>query len=322
MLRCAVLDDYQKIALSMADWGALAGAVDVQVFSEHIADRSALARALAGFEIVVAMRERTAFDRSLLEQLGALRLLVTTGMRNASIDLAVAADRNVTVCGTRGHPGTAAELTWALILGLMRNLPRETEEFRRGGPWQTGIGHSLRDATLGVIGLGHVGKLVAAVGRTFEMKVVGWSRSATPERCVALDIGHAATLSDLLRAADVATLHVTLNAQTRDLIGAAELAAMKRTAFLVNTSRGPVVNEAALITALREGRIAGAAADVFDQEPLPVDHPLRRLPNLLGTPHVGYVTRENYRVFYGDAVEDIQAWLAGKPVRVLNIEVR
>jgi len=317
-LRCAILDDYQDVALSMADWSILADRVDVTVFRDHIDDRALLAQTLAPFAIVVAMRERTPFDRALLASLPALRLLVTTGMRNASIDIAAAAESGITVCGTRGWPGTAAELTWALILALMRGVPRENAEFHSGGRWQTGIGRSLRGATLGVVGTGTVGKLVAAVGRAFEMNVIGWSRSFTAERAAQLGIGYAKTLAEVLTVADVVSLHVTLNAETRGLIGAEALRAMKPTAFLVNTSRGPVLDEAALIEALTERTIAGAAIDVFDAEPLPLGHPLRGAANLIATPHIGYVTRENYRVFYGDAIEDIRGWLDGKPERVLT----
>jgi phosphoglycerate dehydrogenase-like enzyme len=321
-LRCAILDDYQHVALSMADWEGIGGHVEVTVFHDPIGERAPLAEALAPFAIVVAMRERTAFDRSLLESLPALRLLVTTGMRNAAIDLDAAAARGVTVCGTRGWPGTAAEHTWALILALARDIPRENAEFHAGGRWQSGIGRSLRGATLGIVGVGNVGSRVAAVGHAFEMNVLGWSRSLTPERARELGIGHAHTLAQLMADADFVSVHVTLSAATRGLIGAEALAAMKPTAYLVNTSRGPVVDEAALGDALRAGTIAGAAVDVFDREPLPADDPLRGLANLVATPHVGYVTRENYRVFYGDAVEDIRAWLDGRPERVLAAPAR
>jgi phosphoglycerate dehydrogenase-like enzyme len=273
---------------------------------------------LADCEIVVAMRERTPFDRALLERLPKLRLIVTTGTRNASIDLAAAAAQGVTVCGTRGWPGTAAELTWALILALLRDIPHEVDAFRRGGRWQSGIGRSLNGATLGIVGLGNVGRRVAAVARAFEMNVIGLSRSLTPEKSAELGIARASTLEELLQGADVVSLHVSLNAETRAMIGARELALMKPTAYLVNTSRGPVVDEAALIDALATNRIAGAALDVFDREPLPGDHPLRKVPQLIATPHVGYVTHENYRVFYNDAVEDIGAWQNGAPVRVLH----
>jgi len=321
MLRCALLDDYQGVARASADWARLSGRVEIRVFREHIADRAALARALDGYEIIVAMRERTPFDRPLLEALLALRLLVTTGHRNAAIDIAAATGRGIAVCGTRGFPGPAAELTWALILALMRKLPREIEAFHHG-QWQTTIGRSLHGATLGVIGMGKLGTQVAAVGRAFGMKVIGWSRSLTVAQCDDLGIDYAPTLPDVLRVADVVTLHVTLNAQTRDLIGARELALMKPDAVLVNTARGPIVTEAALVAALREGRLAGAALDVFDEEPLPAGHPFRTLDNVVATPHLGYVTRENYAMFYGDVVDDIEAWLGGRPLRVITGESR
>lgn len=317
MLWCALLDDYQGVALAGADWSRLSGRVEVRAFREPIVDRAALARLLESYEIIVAMRERTRFDRALLETLPALRLLITTGPRNAAIDVAAAIERGITVCATRSFPGPAAELTWALILALLRNLPREVDAFHRG-EWQTTIGRSLHGATLGVVGMGNLGTQVAAVGRAFGMRVIGWSRSLTAERCAALGIDFAATLPELLRVADVVTVHVVLNAQTRNLVGARELASMKRDAVLVNTSRGPIVNEAALIAALRSGQIGGAALDVFDQEPLPATHPFRTLDNVVATPHLGYVTRENYALFYGDALADIEAWLAGNPVRVLS----
>ena len=316
-LRCAILDDYQHIALSSADWDSLADRVDVAVLHDHVDERDRLARALESFDIVVAMRERTPFDRALLAALPKLKLIVTTGMRNASIDIAAASGLGITVCGTRSWPGTAAEHAWALILALTKGVTRDNADFHAGAPWQRAIGHSLRGATLGVIGVGNVGKLVAAVGRAFEMNVLGWSRNLTDERAGELGIRRATTLAELLSLADVVSMHVTLNAQTRGLIGAEALRAMKPTAFLVNTSRGPVVDEAALIEALTERTIAGAALDVFDREPLPLDHPFRKLDNLIATPHVGYVTRENYRVFYGDAVADIRGWIDGTPERVL-----
>jgi phosphoglycerate dehydrogenase-like enzyme len=317
MLRCAILDDYQQVALELADWASLGAGVAVESFPDYVADREDLARRLAPFDVVVAMRERTAFDRALIERLPALRLLVTTGLRNASIDVAAATERGIVVCGTRGHPGAAAELTWALILALARHVPREAQAMRDGG-WQTTVGRGLHGATLGVIGMGKVGAQVASVGRAFGMDVVAWSRSLTPERAQEAGVRRAASVDELLPQVDVLTLHVVLNADTRGMIGATELARMKPDALLVNTARGPIVDESALIAALSSGRIAGAALDVYDQEPLPAAHPLRSLANVVLTPHVGYVTREQYRVFYGDAVEDIRAFVAGSPVRVLR----
>lgn len=318
MLSCAVLDDYQDVARTIADWRPLSGAVDVHVFTDHFSDREALVGALAGFDIAVAMRERTPFDRWLFERLPKLKLLVTTGLRNASIDLDAAADKGVTVCGTGSSVGSTAELAWGLILALMRNIPQEVARFRDGGKWQTSVGRGVHGRKLGVIGLGNLGARVARAGIAFGMDVSGWSRSLTAERCAELGISHAGSLDDLLRASDVVTLHVTLNTQSRGLIGDRELGLMRPTAILINTSRGPVVDERALIDALRERRIAGAGIDVYDQEPLPLDHPYRRLDNLIATPHLGYVTEESYRVYYGQAVEDIAAWLAGSPVRVLR----
>jgi phosphoglycerate dehydrogenase-like enzyme len=318
MHSCAILDDYQNVALSVADWRPLESKVKVQVFNEHVADREALAKALAGFDVIVAMRERTPFDAWLFDRLPQLKLLVTTGMRNASIDLAAAAKRGVTVCGTSGSVGTTTELAWGLILALARRIPQENALFHAGGKWQTTLGVGMNGKTLGVIGLGNLGARTAKVGLALEMKVLAWSPRLTPERCAEIGVTHAGSLDDLLRESDVVSIHVTLNEKSRGLLGARELAVMKREAFLVNTSRGPIVDEPALIAALQEKRIAGAGLDVFDREPLPSDHPLRRLDNVVATPHLGYVTREGYRVFYTHAVEDIAAWLAGKPVRVLQ----
>ena len=317
-LSCAVLDDYQDVARTIADWRPLSGAVDVHVFTEHISDREVLAGALAGFDIAVAMRERTPFDRWLFKRLPKLKLLVTTGMRNASIDFEAAARHGVTVCGTGSTVGSTAELAWGLILALMRRIPQEVARFRDGGQWQTSVGRGLHGNKLGVVGLGNLGARVARVGLAFGMHVFGWSRSLTAERCAELGISHAGSLDDLLRVSDVVTLHVALNAQSRGLIGARELGLMRRSAYLVNTSRGPVVDEAALIHVLRTGQIAGAGVDVYAEEPLALDHPFRSLDRLIATPHLGYVTEEIYRIYYGDAVENISAWLAGTPLRVLG----
>jgi len=315
--RCAILDDYQQVALSLADWSSLAPAVAVEPFADPVADRDALARRLEPFEIVVAMRERTPFDAALLARLPRLRLLVTTGMRNAAIDVAAATARGIVVCGTRGFPGAAAELTWALILALARHVPREAQAMREGG-WQTTVGRSLHGATLGVIGMGKVGAQVAAVGRAFGMDVVAWSRSLTDARAAEAGVRRAGSVDELLPQADVVSLHVALADGTRGMIDAPRLARMKPDALIVNTARGPVIDEAALVAALASGAIGGAALDVYDREPLPSGHALRSLPNVVLTPHVGYVTREQYRVFYGDAVEDIRAFVAGAPVRVLG----
>ena len=318
MLSCAVLDDYQDVARTLADWRPLEGKVDVQVFNEHFFDRDELARRLAGFDMAVAMRERTPFDAWLFDRLPRLKLLVTTGARNASIDLEAAGRHGVTVCGTGSAVGSTAELAWGLIVSLMRGIPQEVVRFREGGAWQTGVGRGVHGKSLGVIGLGNLGARVARVGLAFGMQVSGWSRSLTRDRCVELGVNHAGSLDALLAGSDVVSLHVTLNAQSRGMIGARELGLMRPRAILVNTSRGPIVDEAALVAALEGRPIGGARLALFDREPLPLDHPYRTLDNLVATPHLGYVTEESYRVYYGEAVEDIAAWLAGNPVRVLR----
>lgn len=316
MTRIAILDDYQGIALRMADWRSLPADAEVVVFRDHLADPDAVAARLADFDVVMAMRERTPFPRALLDRLPRLRLLVTAGMRNAAIDLRAAADRGVLVCGTAGLPYPTAELTWGLILSLVRRIPLE-DRATRDGRWQEGVGLGLNGKTLGVLGLGSLGSRVARVGRAFEMEVLAWSQNLTAER--AAEVGAALVGRDeLLARSDLVTIHLVLSERTRGLIGARELARMKRTAYLVNTSRGPIVDEAALVRALRDGTIAGAGLDVFDEEPLPLDHPLRRLPNTVITPHLGYVTEETYRIFYGQALEDIRAYLRGEPIRVLR----
>lgn len=314
-MRIAVLDDYQGAALTSADWGSIPDG-EVVTFADHLDDEHALAERLRGCEVVVAMRERTPFPRSLLERLPDLRLLVTTGARNASIDVAAARERGVTVCGTRGSGSPTAELTWGLILALARHIPRE-DAATRAGQWQTTLGIGLQGRTLGVIGLGNLGGQVARVGRAFGMDVIAWSQNLTAER--AAEVGATlVTKDELLARADFATIHLVLSERTRALIGARELALMRPDAYLVNTSRGPIVEEAPLIEALRTHRIAGAALDVFDHEPLPHDHPLLALHNVVLTPHLGYVTAETYAIFYGDAVEDIRAWAAGSPLRVIE----
>ena len=316
MARVAVLDDYQNVALEMADWSILPANTEVQVFREHLAHPQALVERLQDFDIVVAMRERTPFPRTILERLRHLRLLITTGMRNASIDLQAASDCGILVCGTEGLPYPTAELTWGLILALARRIPRE-DYATRTGRWQVSLGVGLRDKVLGVIGLGRLGSQVATVGKAFGMTVLAWSQHLTAER--AAQVG--ATLvsqEELLLQADFITIHLILSDRTHGLIGERELALMKSTAYLINTSRGPIVDEQALIQALQQEGIAGAGLDVFDEEPLPRDHPFLRLENTVITPHLGYVTEETYRVFYGHAVENIQAFLDGTPVRVLN----
>jgi phosphoglycerate dehydrogenase-like enzyme len=314
-MRVAVLDDYQRVARSLADWDQLRDAT-VVFFADHVGDADALVDRLAGFDVVVAMRERTAFPASVLERLPDLQLLVTTGPFNASIDVAAAQARGLTVCGTGGTFWNTAELTWALILATARSLPAEDTLLRAGG-WQRTLGRTLHGSTLSVLGLGNLGRVVARLGVAFGMPVVAWSPNLTADRCE--QVGASLVERDEVFArADVLSVHLKLSDRSRGLVGARELALMKPTAVLVNTSRGPIVDEVALASALERGALGGAGLDVFTVEPLPDDHPLRRAPNTVLTPHLGYVTEDCYRVFYGDAVEDIAAWQAGSPVRVIT----
>ena len=316
MVRVAVLDDYQGVALDMADWDSLPADAEVRFFSDHLDDVEAVAERLREFEVVVAMRERTPFPRELLERLPRLELLVTTGSRNAAIDVEAARELGAIVCGTGSLGYATAELTWGLILALARQIPREDRAVREGG-WQVSLGRGLRGRTLGVLGLGNLGTRVAAIGAAFGMEIAAWSSNLTAER--AREAGASLAAKDeLLARSDVVTIHLKLSERTRGLIGAPELEAMRPTAYLVNTSRGPIVDEDALVAALEAGAIAGAGLDTFDREPLPPDHPLRRLPNTVLTPHMGYVIEEGYRGYYGDAVEDIAAFLAGSPIRVIE----
>jgi phosphoglycerate dehydrogenase-like enzyme len=321
MPKVAVLDDYQGVALEMADWSILPSDCQVHVFRDHLSDLEALAMRLRDFEIVTCMRERTPFGRDLLSRLPNLRLLVTTGMRNAAIDLQAATELGVRVCGTAGGPeAPPAELTWGLILALVRHIPRE-DAATRAGHWGTTVGMSLEHKVLGVLGLGRLGSRVARVGLAFDMSVIAWSQNLTQERAAQ----HGATLvtkDELFARSDILSIHVQLSARTRGLVGAHELSLMKPTAYLINTARGPIVDEAALIRALQGRTIAGAGLDVFDQEPLPPGHPFLSLDNTLLAPHAGYVTREQYQVRYRETVEDITAYLKGEPLRVLNPEVR
>ncbi|MFB6838034.1 D-2-hydroxyacid dehydrogenase family protein [Streptomyces sp. NPDC056361] len=316
-LRCAVLDDYQGVALASADWSPLAGRVDVRVFREHLADRDAVVAAVEDCEIVVIMRERTPFDAELLARLPRLRLLVTSGPRNASIDIAAARARGVVVCGTASSPEPPTELTWALLLGLARHVRTEAQALREGGPWQSTVGSDLAGRTLGLVGLGKIGARVAAVGRAFGMDVVAWSENLTEERAAEHGARLAEDKRDLFASSDFVSLHLVLSDRTRGLVGEDELRAMRPSAYLVNTSRAGLVDGEALLRALREGWIAGAGLDVYATEPLPADDPLRTLPNVLALPHLGYVTEANYAQYFGEAVEDVEAFLAGTPVREL-----
>ena len=315
-MRVAVLDDYQSVAMEVADWSVLPAGTEVQTFSDHLDDIEAVAERLQDFEIVVAMRERTPFPRELLERLPRLELLITTGSQNAAIDVEAARELGAIVCGTGSLGFATAELTWGLILALARQIPREDRAIREGG-WQVALGQGLQGKTLGIIGLGNLGTQVARIGAAFGMELVAWSQNLTEERAQAAG-AELAPLEELLARSDVLTIHLKLSERTRGLIGAPELEAMKQSAYIVNTSRGPIIDEDALVEALEAGAIGGAGLDTFDREPLPLDHPLRRLPNTVLTPHVGYVIEEGYRGYYGDAVEDIAAFLAGSPVRVIE----
>ncbi|MEV0069604.1 D-2-hydroxyacid dehydrogenase family protein [Amycolatopsis sp. NPDC050768] len=313
-MKIAILDDYQQVALTFADWDSLGA--EVRVFTRPFTGPDEVVAGLAGFDVVVAMRERTRFPAEVLDRLPDLKLLVSTGLRNAAIDLAAAERNGVAVSGTGYDGRSTVELTWALILAAARNLPAEFRSTREGG-WQVGVGTTLQGKTLGVLGLGDVGSAVARIGQAFGMKILAWSRSLTPERATAHG-ATAVTREELLERADVLSIHVVLSRQTRGLIGAGELARMKPSALLVNTSRGPIVDEAALLDALRRKVIAAAALDVFDLEPLPADHPLRGLDNAILTPHIGYVAKELYTTFYRDAAEDIAAFQAGEPIRLMG----
>jgi phosphoglycerate dehydrogenase-like enzyme len=315
-MKVTILDDYQRVAIGFGPWERLGDEVMVDALDDHVLGDD-LVEALAGSEVVVAMRERTPFDRALLGRLPDLRLLVTTGAANSVIDVAAARERGVTVCGTRGRAEAPAELTWALVLAVTRRLCAEDAAVRAGG-WQHTIGPELSGRTLGVLGLGRLGSRVAGYGRAFGMRVLGWSEHLDPARARELGV-EPSSRDDLLSRADVATIHLRLSDRTRGLVGARELELLGPESYLVNTSRGPIVDEAALLAALRSGGIAGAGLDVYDVEPLPDDHPLRRAPRTVLSPHLGYVATDAYRVFYTDAVEDIEAWLAGSPIRVLEV---
>lgn len=312
--RVAILDDYQGVATRYL--GPLADDVEVVVFRDHVKDDDELVARLDGFDAVVAMRERTPFPADVLERLPSLRLLVTTGTWNAAIDFEAAKRAGVAVSGTRSRGASTGELTIGLLLALARRIPYEDAALR-AGDWQTSVGIGLSGRTLGVIGLGRIGAQVATVALALGMDVVAWSQNLTDERAAEVGVRRAASLHELLAAADAVTIHVRLSDRTRGLLGRDELEAMKASALLVNTSRGPIVDEGALVDALESGSIAGAALDVFDVEPLPAGHPLLGAPNTVLTPHLGYVIDESYTVFFEDAAEDIRAFLAGEPVRVL-----
>ena len=316
-LKTAVLDDYQGVAQAYGDWSRLNNHIDLTIYTEHIEDEAELVNVLQPYSIIVIMRERTPFPASLLRQLPNLKLLVTTGMRNASIALDTAKELGIVVSGTAGAGAGTAELTWTLILGLSRQLVLEHNRLRHNGKWQSTIGQDLSGKRLGLFGLGKIGAQVARVGQAFGMEVSAWSQNLTPERAAQHNVTYVSK-EQLLSESDIVSIHLVLSERTRNLIDTQELALLKPAAYLINTSRAPIVNQQALIQALSEGRIAGAGLDVFDVEPLPQEHPYRTLPNVLATPHIGYVTDAAYRVFFQEIVEDIEAYISGKLVRVLN----
>ena len=315
-MRLAIINDYQKLAAESADWKSLPTGIDVDITHGRTPGGAEGVALLAPYDIVVTSREETRFDRPLVERLPKLKLLVTHGQRNAALDMAALAARGVTVCGTGyGFPAATVELAWGLILALAKGIPAEDRGIR-DGKWNIGLAGGLTGKTLGVLGLGDLGSGVAKVGQAMGMKVIAWSQNLTAERCAETGVTLVGK-DELFSRADVLSIHVVLGDRTRGIVGAREIGLMKPTAYLINTSRGPIVDEAALIAALRAGAIAGAGLDVFDQEPLPPGHPLRTLPNTVLTPHIGGRTRENFAARYKDCLEDVQAWLAGKPVRVL-----
>jgi len=317
-LQCAILDDYQQVALRMADWSVLDGQVHIRIFSSYIESVDALIEQVKDCEMIVIMRERTPFPAEVLERLPKLRLLITTGMRNASVDMEAAARLGITVCGARGKGAAPTELTWALILGLVRHVTAENEAFRKGGPWQSTIGTGLYGKTLGLVGLGTIGARMARIAQAMDMDVLAWSPNLTEAKAEEVGVRQASTLYELMEHSDIVSVHMVLSERTRHLIGASEIARMRANAYLINTSRAGLIDQDAMIEALQHHRIAGAGLDVFEQEPLPLNHPLRSLPNVLATPHIGYVADDNYRSFYEDVVEDIVQFLKGQPVRVLS----
>ncbi|QJI29179.1 D-2-hydroxyacid dehydrogenase family protein [Pseudomonas sp. ADAK18] len=315
-VRIAVIDDWQNVASGVVDWSVLEAVGQVSFLHDYPAETSTMIERLQQFDVICLMRERSTFDQALLQGLPHLKLLVTGGMRNAAVDIPAAKALGIQVCGTDSYKQAAPELTWALIMASTRNLMAEANSLR-AGEWQQGLGGDLHGKTLGILGLGSIGQRIAQFGKVFGMRVIAWSENLTPER--AAEAGTAwVSKRELFEQADVLSIHLVLSDRSRGLVDAQALGWMKPTARLVNTARGPIVDEAALIDALVSGRLAGAALDVFDQEPLPVDHPFRQLVNVLATPHVGYVSEQNYRQFYAQMIEDIQAWANGSPIRLLG----
>jgi phosphoglycerate dehydrogenase-like enzyme len=316
-LRCAILDDYLNLALTTADWSKVRDRVDITVFNQPFASQEAAASALQDFEIICAMRERTPFPRALFAGLPKLKLLITSGMRNAAIDMEAAKDHQVVLCGTQWARDPTASLAMGLILELTRNIGRENARMHAGEPLQKFVGIEIEGRTLGVIGLGKLGSKVSKLAQAFGMSVIAWSPNLTPERCKEVGVTYA-TKEELFATADIVTIHMVLGPRSRGLVGREDLARMKASAYLVNTARGPIVDEAALLETLQQRKIAGAAVDVFSVEPLPVDHPFRKLHNMVLTPHLGYVTEDSFRNHYAQMVEGIDAWFRGEPLRKLN----
>jgi len=318
-MRLAIINDYQELALKTTDWGRLPDSIEVDVFHDQLTDGQEAAARLQPYGIIVTAREETRFDQTLINSLPNLKLLVFHGARNAALDLTALDARGVAVCGTGyGFTNGTVELAWALVLGLVKRLPQEDAAIRAGG-WGAGLPLGLTGKTLGVLGLGTLGTGVARVGQALDMNIIAWSQNLTEERC--RDVGVRKVDKEVLfRESDVLSIHVILSERTRGLVSAADLASMKSSAYLINTSRGPIVDEAALVAALEANRIAGAGLDVFDIEPLPDTHPFRRLPNVLATSHIGGRTYENFAARYGDCLEDVLAWLDGKPLRVVSPE--
>lgn len=315
-LRCAILDDYLDVALKVADWSQIADRVEITVFNQPFASAEAATTALKDFEIICAMRERTPFPRALFAALPKLKLMITSGMRNAAIDMEAAKDQGVVLCGTQWGRDPTAPLTMGLILELTRNIGRENARMHAGEPLQKFVGMEIEGRTLGVIGLGKLGTKVSKLAQAFGMNVIAWSPNLTPEKCAEAGVGYA-TKEELFATADIVTIHVVLSQRSRGLVGREDLARMKPTAYIVNTARGPIIDEGALLEALRERKIAGAGIDVFAVEPLPVEHPFRKLDNLVLTPHLGYVTEDSFRNHYCQMVEGIDAWFKGEPPRKL-----
>ncbi|HET7911049.1 MAG TPA: D-2-hydroxyacid dehydrogenase family protein [Pseudolabrys sp.] len=317
MVRAAILDDYQNVAMGFADWSPVGKDVEIKVFNKPFGSQDEAIKALQGFAVVVGMRERTPFPRKVIEALPDLKLLITTGARNNSFDIKACAERGITVCGTGGVGSPTTGVAFGLMLELTRRIGFENARLKAGAPWQVTIGRDLEGLTLGILGLGKLGQRSATVGKAFGMKTIAWSQNLTEEKAKAAGAGYVSK-DDLFRNADIVTIHLVLSDRSRGLVGAKELGLMKKSAYLINTSRGPIVDEKALIAALQSKSIAGAGLDVFDIEPLPLDHPFRKMDNVVITPHLGYVSEQNYRKFFPDIVEDIRAWLDGKPVRVIE----